>query len=62
MEITTLEELQYQLHHYVIDAEVCIERNYTFKQVVITLHNDIQSITTDLFTPQDLLTQISAML
>lgn len=57
-EINSLLELQCQLQYYVIDAEVCIERNYTFKQVVITLYNDIQSIKTDLFTPQDLIEDI----
>lgn len=58
MEITSLKQLEDALQYYVIDAEVCLERHYTFKQVVITLYNDIQSSITDLFTPQDLLEDI----
>lgn len=58
MEITSLKQLEDALQYYVIDAEVCLERHYTFKQVVITLYNDIQSSIIDLFTPQDLLEDI----
>ena len=58
MEITTLKQLEDALQYYVIDAEVCLEMNYSFKQIVIVLYNNIQSITIDVFTPQDLLEDI----
>ena len=58
MEITTIKQLEDALQYYVIDAEVCLKMNYTFKQVVITLYNDIQPITTDLFIPQYLIEDI----
>ena len=57
-EINNLFELQCQLQYYVIDADVCIERNYTFNQVVIALYNNIQSITIDVFTPHNLIEDI----
>ena len=58
MEIKSIKQLEDALQYYVIDTEVCLEMNYSFKQVVITLYNDIQSIIMGLFTPQDLLEDI----
>ena len=58
MEIKSIKQLEDALQYYVIDTEVCLEMNYTFKQVVITLYNDMQPITTDLFIPQDLIEDI----
>lgn len=57
-EINNLFELQCQLQYYVIDAEVCLERHYTFNQVVTALKQDIQSITIDVFTPHNLIEDI----
>lgn len=50
MEITTLKQLEDALQYYVIDAEVCIERRYTFNQVVTALKQEIQSIDINIFT------------
>ena len=58
MEITTIKQLEDALQYYVIDAEVCLERHYTFNQVVIVLYNNIQSITIDVFTPYNLIEDI----
>ena len=58
MEITTIKQLEDALQYYIIDTEVCLERHYTFNQVVLVLYNNIQSITIDVFTPQDLLEDI----
>ena len=43
-EINNLFELQYQLQYYVTDAEVCLERHYTFNDVVTALKKEIQTI------------------
>ena len=58
MEIVTLKQLEDALQYYIIDAEVCLERHYTFNQVVIVLYNNIQSITIDVFTPHNLIEDI----
>lgn len=58
MEITTIKQLEDTLQYYVIDTEVCLERHYTFNQVVIVLYNNIQSITIDVFTPHNLIEDI----
>ena len=58
MEITTIKQLEDALQYYVIDAEVCLERHYTFNQVVIVLYNNIQLITIDVFTPHNLIEDI----
>lgn len=58
MEITTIKQLEDALQYYVIDAEVCLERHYTFNQVVIVLYNNIQSIIIDVFTPHNLIEDI----
>ena len=58
MEITTIKQLEDALQYYVIDAEVCLERHYTFNQVVIVLYNNTQSITIDIFTPHNLIEDI----
>ena len=58
MEITTIKQLEDALQYYVIDTEVCLERHYTFNQVVIVLYNNIQSITIDVFTPHNLIEDI----
>lgn len=58
MEITTIKQLEDTLQYYVIDAEVCLERHYTFNQVVIVLYNNTQSITIDVFTPHNLIEDI----
>lgn len=58
MEIKSIKQLEDALQYYVIDAEVCLERHYTFNQVVIVLYNNIQSITIDVFTPHNLIEDI----
>lgn len=58
MEITTIKQLEDALQYYIIDAEVCLERHYTFKQVVIVLYNNTQSLTIDIFTPHNLIEDI----
>lgn len=58
MEITTIKQLEDALQYYVIDAEVCLERHYTFNQVVIVLYNNTQSITIDIFTSHNLIEDI----
>lgn len=58
MEVNSLKQLEDALQYYVIDTEVCLERHYTFNQVVIVLYNNIQSITIDVFTPHNLIEDI----
>ena len=58
MEIKSIKQLEDALQYYVIDAEVCLERHYTFNQVVIVLYNNTQSITIDVFTPHNLIEDI----
>lgn len=58
MEIKSIKQLEDALQYYIIDAEVCLERHYTFNQVVIVLYNNIQSITIDVFTPHNLIEDI----
>lgn len=58
MEITTIKQLEDALQYYVIDTEVCLERHYTFNQVVIVLYNNTQSLTIDVFTPHNLIEDI----
>lgn len=58
MEIKSIKQLEDALQYYVIDTEVCLERHYTFNQVVIVLYNNIQSITIDVFTPHNLIEDI----
>lgn len=58
MEIKSIKQLEDALQYYVIDAEVCLERHYTFNQIVIVLYNNIQSITIDVFTPHNLIEDI----
>lgn len=58
MEIKSIKQLEDALQYYVIDTEVCLERHYTFNQVVIVLYNNTQSITIDVFTPHNLIEDI----
>lgn len=58
MEIKSIKQLEDALQYYVIDTEVCLEMNYTFKQVVIVLYNNTQSIIIDVFTPHNLIEDI----
>ena len=58
MEIKSIKQLEDALQYYVIDAEVCLEMNYSFKQIVIVLYNNIQLITIDVFTPHNLIEDI----
>ena len=58
MEINSLKQLEDALQYYVIDTEVCLERHYTFNQVVIVLYNNTQSLTIDVFTPHNLIEDI----
>lgn len=59
MEITTLKHLEDALQYYVIDAEVCLERHYTFNQVVTSLKQDIQSIDINVFTDTRIIKDIN---
>lgn len=58
MEITTLKQLEDVLQYYVIDTEVCLERHYTFNQVVTALKQDIQSIDINVFTDDNIIRDI----
>ena len=59
MEITTLKQLEDALQYYVIDTEVCLERHYTFNQVVIALKKEIQTIEIDVFTDNNIIRDIN---
>ena len=59
MEITTLKQLEDALQYYVIDAEVCLERHYTFNQVVTSLKQEIQSIDINVFTDARIIRDIN---
>ena len=59
MEITTIKQLEDALQYYVIDAEVCLEKHYTFNQVVIALKKEIQTIEIDVFTDNNIISDIN---
>ena len=59
MEITSLKQLEDALQYYVIDTEVCLERHYTFNQVVIALKKEIQSLEIDVFTDNNIIRDIN---
>ena len=42
-----------------IDAEICIERHYTFNQVVTVLKKEIQTIEIDVFTDNNIISDIN---
>lgn len=56
--ITTLKQLEDALQYYVIDAEACLERHYTFNQVVTSLKQEIQSIDINVFTDDNIIRDI----
>ena len=58
MEITTIKQREDALQYYVIDTEVCLERHYTFNQVVIALKKEIQTIEIDVFTDNNIISDI----
>ena len=59
MEIKSIKQLEDALQYYVIDAEVCLERHYTFNQVVIALKKEIQTIEIDVFTDNNIISDIN---
>ena len=59
MEIKSIKQLEDALQYYVIDAEVCLERHYTFNQVVIALKKEIQTIKIDVFTDNNIIRDIN---
>ena len=59
MEITTIKQLEDALQYYIIDAEVCLERHYTFNQVVIALKKEIQTIEINIFTDNNIIRDIN---
>ena len=59
MEIKSIKQLEDALQYYVIDAEVCLERHYTFNQVVIALKKEIQTIEIDVFTDNTIIRDIN---
>ena len=59
MEITTIKQLEDALQYYVIDTEVCLERHYTFNQVVLALKKEIQTIEIDVFTDNNIIRDIN---
>lgn len=59
MEITTIKQLEDALQYYIIDAEVCLERHYTFNQVVIALKKEIQTIEINVFTDNNIIRDIN---
>ena len=59
MEIKSIKQLEDALQYYVIDAEVCLERHYTFNQVVVALKKEIQTIEIDVFTDNNIIRDIN---
>ena len=59
MEITTIKQLEDALQYYVIDTEVCLERHYTFNQVVMSLQQELQSIDINVFTDNNIISDIN---
>ena len=59
MEIKSIKQLEDALQYYVIDAEVGLERHYTFNQVVIALKKEIQTIEIDVFTDNTIIRDIN---
>ena len=59
MEITTIKQLEDALQYYIIDAEVCLERHYTFNQVVLSLQQELQSIDINVFTDNNIISDIN---
>ena len=59
MEIKSIKQLEDALQYYVIDTEVCLERHYTFNQVVIALKKEIQTIEIDVFTDNNIVRDIN---
>ena len=58
MEIKSIKQLEDALQYYVIDTEVCLERHYTFNQVVIALKQEIQSLEINVFTDDSIISDI----
>ena len=58
MEIKSIKQLEDALQYYVIDTEVCLEKHYTFNQVVIALKKEIQTIEIDVFTDDNIISDI----
>ena len=59
MEIKSIKQLEDALQYYVIDTEVCLERHYTFNQVVISLQQELQSIDINVFTDNRIISDIN---
>ena len=59
MEIKSIKQLEDALQYYVIDAEVCLERHYTFNQVVMSLQQELQSIDINVFTDNNIIRDIN---
>ena len=59
MEIITIKQLEDALQYYVIDTEVCLERHYTFNQVVMSLQQELQSIDINVFTDNNIIRDIN---
>ena len=59
MEIKSIKQLEDALQYYVIDAEVCLERHYTFNQVVMSLQQELQSIDINVFTDNRIISDIN---
>ena len=59
MEIKSIKQLEDALQYYIIDAEVCLERHYTFNQVVIALKKEIQTIEINVFTDNNIIRDIN---
>lgn len=59
MEITTLKQLEAALQYYIIDAEVCLERHYSFNDVVTSLKQEIQTIEITVFTDDNVIRDIN---
>ena len=59
MEIKSIKQLEDALQYYVIDTEVCLERHYTFNQVVMSLQQELQSIDINVFTDNRIIRDIN---
>ena len=59
MEINSLKQLEDALQYYVIDAEVCLEKHYSFNDVITSLKKEIQSIEINIFTDNNIISDIN---
>lgn len=59
MEIKSIKQLEDALQYYVIDTEVCLERNYTLNDIIISLKQEITTIEISVFTNSKIISDIN---